>query len=74
MPVAATLLLMTQAQGSIWARRRSFCRAAAWLTGVISGSVTMTTWVMSASCRRISGVMMCLEFALPSYCCVICRW
>jgi hypothetical protein len=41
----ATLWLTTQANGSIPARRRSSCRAAASCTGVASGNVTRSTFV-----------------------------
>ena len=73
-PLVDRLLLITQAYGSIFARRKSSCNAAAWETGVTSGSVTMMTHVNDASCNRISGVVMCVLLAVPSYCCTIWRW
>ncbi len=50
---AARLLLMTHAQGSIPARRKSCSSPAASSTGVVSASVTIMTLVFSGSCSCI---------------------
>ena len=74
MPEAARLRLTIHAKGSTCARRRSSWSAAAWETGVVSGSVTTTTRVSVGSCRRMSGVVMRDGFWSDPRLRIVCRW
>ena len=55
-PGKKRLLFITQAHGSIPARRRSACKFAASNTGVVSANVTSNTLVCLGSCSCIIGV------------------
>lgn len=55
-PAAARLALITHANGSMRARRRSAWSCAASVTGVASARVTSSTFVSSGFARRMSGV------------------